>query len=42
MKSGRLQALTLVYDGQSRNPAPHDRPARFGAVVEWSRGPGER
>lgn len=35
MKSGRLQALTLVYDGRFRNYAPYDAPARFGAVVEW-------
>jgi hypothetical protein len=36
VKSGRLLALTLVFDGRFRNYAPYDSPARFGAVVEWS------
>jgi hypothetical protein len=36
VKSGRLQALTLVFDGRFRNYAPYDAPARFGAVVEWA------
>lgn len=36
VKSGRLVALTLVFDGRFRNYAPYDAPARFGAVVEWS------
>jgi hypothetical protein len=35
VKSGRLVALTLVFDGRFRNYAPYDTPARFGAVVEW-------
>ncbi len=42
LKSGRLQALTLVFDGQFRNYAPYDAPARFGAVVEWAQEPGKR
>ena len=42
VKSGRLQALTLVFDGQFRNYAPYDAPARFGAVVEWAQEPTKR
>jgi hypothetical protein len=42
VKSGRLLALTLVFDGRFRNYAPYDAPARFGAVVEWSREPAQR
>jgi hypothetical protein len=42
VKSGRLLALTLVFDGRFRNYAPYDAPARFGAVVEWSQGPARR
>lgn len=40
--SGKLRALTLVFDGQFRNYAPYDTPARFGAVVEWSQEPARR
>jgi hypothetical protein len=40
--SGRLLSLTLVFDGRFRNYPPYDAPARFGAVVEWARGPAER
>jgi hypothetical protein len=39
IKSGKLLALTLVFDGRFCNYAPYDSPARFGAVVEWSREP---
>jgi hypothetical protein len=42
LKSGRLLSLTLVFDGRFRNYAPYDQPARFGAVVEWSREPAKR
>jgi hypothetical protein len=42
VKSGRLQGLTLVFDGRFRNYAPYDSPARFGAVVEWSQEPAKR
>jgi hypothetical protein len=41
-KSGRLLALTLVFDGRFRNYAPYGEPARFGAVVEWAQGPAKR
>jgi hypothetical protein len=39
LKSGRLLALALVFDGRFRNYAPYNVPARFGAVVEWSQEP---
>jgi hypothetical protein len=42
LASGRLLALTLVFDGRFRNYAPYDAPARFGAVVEWSQEPAKR
>src|SRR5262249_49875178 len=37
VESGRLLSLILVFDGRFRHYAPYDSPARFGAVVEWSR-----
>jgi hypothetical protein len=40
--SGRLTSLSLVFDGRFRNYPPYDAPARFGAVVEWARGPAGR
>ena len=36
IESGRMLSLTLVFDGQFRNYAPYDAPARFGAVIEWA------
>jgi len=42
VKTGRLLSLTLVFDGQFRNYAPYDAPARFGAVVEWQQRPAKR
>src|SRR5262249_53516983 len=38
VKSGRLQALTLIFDGRFGN----DATMRFGAVVEWAQEPGKR
>jgi hypothetical protein len=42
VRSGRLLSLTLVFDGQYRNYAPYDAPARFGAVLEWAQEPAKR
>jgi hypothetical protein len=42
VETGRLRSLTLVYDGRFRNYPPYDAPRRFGAVVEWARGPAQR
>jgi len=35
VKSGRMVALTWVFDGVFRNVVPYDQPAKYGAVVEW-------
>lgn len=37
VKSGRLAALTWVFDGTFRNVKPYDQPARYAGVVEWRR-----
>jgi hypothetical protein len=45
VKSGTMLSITLVFEGERRNSkyhAPSDRPERFGAVLEWRRGPADK
>jgi hypothetical protein len=37
VKTGRLLSFTFVGDGTYRHWPPYDKPARYGAVVEWRR-----
>jgi hypothetical protein len=35
VKTKRLLAMTLVFDGVFRNVRPYDQPAKYSGVVEW-------
>jgi hypothetical protein len=35
VKTGRMVAVTLVFDGVFRNVKPYDQPAKYSGVVEW-------
>jgi hypothetical protein len=35
VKTGKVMALTWVFDGVFRNVPPYDAPAKYGGVVEW-------
>lgn len=35
VKTGRILALVLVFDGVFRNVTPYDQPHKYGGVVEW-------